>query len=114
MAIRNTLKAFADVEPHPTISTIPLTFPTTHAQILKDFRKHLEGLPDTYDQKVVVVIDSTVSTPGMALPWEEMVQICKEFKAWSIIDGAHGIGNRCSPRSSPVSRVWPDLGHTHF
>jgi len=72
---------------------IQLTFPTSHAEILKTFRAHLQSLDsDDFDQKVVVVIDSIVSNPGVRLPWEEMVQICKEERVWSLVDAAHAIG----------------------
>lgn len=91
-AIKQTLQYFGDTSPHPTVHSIPLKFPTTHSEIIKNFREHLESLPDTFDQKVVVVIDSMASNPGVILPWEEMVAICKEYKAWSVVDAAHGVG----------------------
>lgn len=43
-------------------------------------------------QKIVAVIDSIASNPGVLLPWKEMVVICKEEGVMSIIDGAHSIG----------------------
>jgi hypothetical protein len=41
---------------------------------------------------MVAVIDSIVSAPGVYMPWREMVQICREEGVWSVVDGAHSIG----------------------
>ncbi|KAG9015085.1 hypothetical protein FRB94_004204 [Tulasnella sp. JGI-2019a] len=93
-AIKQTLHYFRDTEPHPTVHDIPLIFPTTHAKILQTFRQYMKSLPDPHKQKnIVVVMDSVASTPGVKLPWEGMVKICKEFNAWSVVDAAQSIGS---------------------
>jgi hercynylcysteine S-oxide lyase len=75
---------------------LTLQFPTTHASIVSRFRAHLRSLPrpngKTQEQKIVAVIDSIVSNPGVLMPWKEMVQVCKEEHVWSVIDAAHSIG----------------------
>ncbi|KIO28353.1 hypothetical protein M407DRAFT_243035 [Tulasnella calospora MUT 4182] len=92
-AIARTLDYFTERgSVHPTLSTVSLRFPSSHAEILKQFREHLQNLPNKAGRKVVVVIDAIASNPGVTFPWEEMVKICKEEKAWSIIDAAHGLG----------------------
>jgi len=97
--------------PRPTPVKTVLTFPMTRAQILDDFRakiKEVKGANPNVDysdtppaatgaqnrkgNKIVAVIDSIISSPGMALPWKELVQICKEEGVWSLVDGAHSIG----------------------
>jgi hypothetical protein len=44
------------------------------------------------ERKIVVVLDSIASNPGVLMPWQEMVQICREEGAWSVVDAAHSIG----------------------
>ena len=51
--------------------------------------------------RFVAVIDSITSTPGVLLPWKEMVQVCKEEGVWSVIDAAHSIGQEVD-HFSPV------------
>jgi hypothetical protein len=75
---------------------VNLTFPTTHAAVLEQFKTHLRAIPRKSGQKVVAVIDSIVSNPGCMLPWEKMVAICKEEKVWSVVDAAHSIGQQVS------------------
>lgn len=67
-------------------------FPETHAWILVNFREHLRSLKRGPNSKVVAVLDSIVSSPGVYVPWREMVQICKEEGVYSVIDAAHSIG----------------------
>ncbi|KAG8879631.1 hypothetical protein FRB98_005595, partial [Tulasnella sp. 332] len=73
-SIRQTLHYFRDIEPDVTIHDIPLVFPMTHAEILKTFREHMESLPEACNQKVMVIIDTIASAPGVRFPWEEMVK----------------------------------------
>ncbi|KAG8899649.1 hypothetical protein FRB99_006517 [Tulasnella sp. 403] len=91
-AINQTLRHISDREPHPTCSIIPLAFPTTHAEILTLFRNHIQSLPRSDGQKIFAVIDTIVSNPGVTMPWEKLVEICREENVWSLIDAAHGIG----------------------
>ncbi|KAH9930085.1 PLP-dependent transferase [Fomitopsis serialis] len=112
-AVSRTIRSLSDrsAPPRPTPVKTVLTFPMTRAQILDDFRvkiKEVKGADPNVDysdtppdatgaqnrkgNKIVAVIDSIISNPGMALPWKELAQICKEEGVWSVIDGAHSIG----------------------
>ncbi|KAJ7161146.1 pyridoxal phosphate-dependent transferase [Mycena filopes] len=77
---------------HPNVATFVLQWPTSHAAIIAAYRAHLQSLPRHPGQKVVAIIDSVVSVPGALMPWVELVQICKELNVYSVIDGAHSIG----------------------
>lgn len=98
----------------------------THQQIVDAFRAELLALraahPDTAftdvpplsasvdvgetkrQNKIVAVIDSIASNPGVLLPWQEMVKVCREEGVWSVIDGAHSIGQEV--RSMVGHRMW--------
>ena len=112
-AISRTIRYLCDrtEPPRPTPESLVLAFPTTRAQILDNFRAKVREIkraqpnidysdtpPDAAGahnpggNKIVAVIDSISSNPGMALPWKELVQICKEEGVWSLVDGAHSVG----------------------
>ncbi|PPQ95574.1 hypothetical protein CVT26_008602 [Gymnopilus dilepis] len=91
-SISATVRYLSDVPPHPTASIINLNFPTTHAEIIKLFREHVQAHPAKPNKKRVAVIDSIISNPGVLLPWKEMVKICEEEGIWSVVDAAHSIG----------------------
>ena len=67
------MKYISDVPPHPTVSQFTILFPSTHAEIIANFKEHLRALPNVEGKKVVAVIDSIISNPGVLLPWQEMV-----------------------------------------
>lgn len=84
----------ADEPPHPIISVFILKFPCNHKEIAQNWRNHLKGISRHPGQKIVAVIDGIVSNPGVLLPWEEMVRICKEEGVYSVVDAAHCIGQQ--------------------
>lgn len=64
---------------------------------MASFRDYIRALPrrhsnDNRPQKIVAVIDSIASVPGVLLPWQDMVKICQEEGVWSVIDGAQSMG----------------------
>lgn len=91
-AISRTVQYVSDISPHPKIHTVPFIFPSSPSAILEHFRKHIKSIPRAPGAKVIVVLDSIVSNPGWLMPWREMVKICKEEGVWSVVDGAHSIG----------------------
>ncbi|KAI0267546.1 PLP-dependent transferase [Russula aff. rugulosa BPL654] len=98
-----TLQYIADLPPHPSISIFELQFPTTRASALQAFRVHLSSLNaelqisqrkigNRTKLKIVAVINSIASVPGVYLPWKEMVALCRERGILTVIDAAHSIG----------------------
>ncbi|KAI0028988.1 PLP-dependent transferase [Vararia minispora EC-137] len=102
-AVERVIHYLHDITPHPSLSVAPLNFPNTRAQIINDFRKHIQILvadiavrqkdvKDGSKLKIVAVIDSLVSNPGIYLPWKEMVKICRAEGVWTVVDAAHSLG----------------------
>jgi len=117
-SVSRTVDNLSHVPPHPTLSSVTLNFPTTHADIIKVFKEHVQANPAKPNKKRVAVIDSIVSNPGVTLPWKEMVAICKDEGIWSVIDAAHSIGQEVGinlTKSVPdfwVSVRWLNDGRT--
>ncbi|KAJ4479393.1 pyridoxal phosphate-dependent transferase [Lentinula aciculospora] len=100
-SISTTAQYISDIPPHPENAQFSILFPTSHTKIIQDWRAYLQSLNETRAQsarelgrrpKIVAIIDSIISVPGALLPWKEMVKICKEEDVWSVVDGAHSIG----------------------
>ncbi|KAH7925494.1 PLP-dependent transferase [Leucogyrophana mollusca] len=97
-AVSQAIKYLSDIPPHPTVSTFTLLFPTTHTTILEHWRDHIRSITNSANgdilqkRKIVAVIDSIASNPGVRLPWKEMVAICKDAGVWTVVDAAHSIG----------------------
>lgn len=107
--------------PRPEVVNIELNFPLTHAQIVDLFRAKLreakQQRPNSQftdvpplspgfsedskgkGNKIVAVIDSIVSNPGVLLPWQEVVRVAHEEGVWAVIDAAHSVGQEVCPLS---------------
>lgn len=109
-SVSQTLKHLADLPPHPTLSIFNLKFPTKRAKIVQDFEEHIKQLTKIDDmtgkRKIIALIDSITSHPGVSLPWKEMVAICREAGVISVVDGAHSIGQELNIN---LSEARPDF-----
>jgi|SRR5680860_139630 len=56
--------------------------------------EHLEGIlrRSTGYRQVFVVTESVFSTEGSIAPFKEIVQLCENYNALSVVDDSHGIG----------------------
>ncbi|KLO08806.1 PLP-dependent transferase [Schizopora paradoxa] len=92
--VERTIKHECDLPHGPRCSSMTINFPTTKDDILSNFESHFKSLRRRQGNKIVVVIDGIVSNPGVLLPWEQMVKICKEEGFVSVVDAAHNIGQQ--------------------
>ncbi|CAK5280419.1 unnamed protein product [Mycena citricolor] len=105
-AVERAVQYICDSPPHPTVTVVPLVFPTTPEAVVAQFRAHLKAIPRVPGQTVLAIIDALVSLPGVLLPWEEMVKVCKEEGVLSLVDGAHAIGQVVG---IDLSKIEPDF-----
>jgi selenocysteine lyase/cysteine desulfurase len=110
-AVSRAIRYFGDIPPHPQVSTFNLQFPTSHAEILENWRKHIhlvtsKGSDLQQTRKIVAIVDAIVANPGVHLPWKEMVAICRDAGVWSVVDAAHSIGQEVDIN---LSEVKPDF-----
>ncbi|KAG6865148.1 hypothetical protein C0991_004830 [Blastosporella zonata] len=91
-SVHETVRYLGDINPHPTVKEIELLFPTTHKDIVANFKDFVAANPTVEGKKTVIVIDSIISNPGVKLPWKELVNISKEAGYWTVVDAAHSIG----------------------
>ncbi|RPD59984.1 PLP-dependent transferase [Lentinus tigrinus ALCF2SS1-7] len=112
----NTTRYLADrsEQPRPTIYTIEYEFPLTHAQVVDLFRSKLREVKQLHSNiqftdvppastgfvddvtmkknKILAIVDAITANPGVLMPWQEMVRVAREEGVWTLVDGAHSIG----------------------
>ena len=84
-------------------------FPMSHAEVVAAFLAKIREVKQLHSNiqfsilpgdkslaptgnRFVAIIDSIASTPGVLMPWKELVDVCKEEGVWSVIDAAHSVG----------------------
>ncbi|KZT60599.1 PLP-dependent transferase [Calocera cornea HHB12733] len=110
-AVQRTILMTLDRTKGVELISIPVTYPIKHSELLARFRSTLSSIPRHDNQKVVALIDGIASKPGVRLPWEEMVAMTKEFGVWSVVDGAHLLGQLPVDLKKTDPDFWVSNGH---
>ena len=85
---------------------VSVEYPIDDDVLVSKFQTAIQDVNASKIQKVRVAIFDTVSSlPGVRVPWERLVQVCREEGVLSLIDGAHGVGQI----DLGLSRVQPDF-----
>jgi len=110
--IANAARHISQTYPFPAVIQFPLNFPESREDLLVRWRKFLRGSASplassgSSQRRVVAIIDSIVSGPGLVMPWREMVQTCKEGGVWTVIDAAHSLGQERVDLSATQPDFW--------
>lgn len=72
---------------------VEYTFPVEDDWLVNEFRKKIRETKAAGGRVKVAIFDTVVSMPGVRLPYERLVQVCKDEGVLSCVDGAHGIGH---------------------
>ncbi|ETN45268.1 uncharacterized protein HMPREF1541_09099 [Cyphellophora europaea CBS 101466] len=96
--IEKTLKSIKETNPQLSLRKVgqgqdfAYTLPCTHPEILNAFSQTISRiLYDGYTPRVAV-FDTIVSVPGVRFPFERLTKMCKEYNIFSVVDGAHAVG----------------------
>lgn len=71
---------------------IDVTYPTSDDEILQLFEDAVKTEEEKGNRVVVCLFDTLSSMPAMRLPFERLIKACKEEGIYSLVDGAHGVG----------------------
>ncbi|KIW16900.1 hypothetical protein PV08_04090 [Exophiala spinifera] len=88
-AIEKTVHYLVETTP---VESIRVDFDATvndHAKLLQSFQSTLQA---HRGQVKLAIFDAVMSMPGVRMPFEELVRICKSNRVLSAVDAAHGIG----------------------
>ncbi|KAK0647112.1 aminotransferase family protein-like protein [Cercophora newfieldiana] len=72
---------------------IEVLYPIEDDDLVDAFRTAAKQLIGEGYRIRVAVFDTIISAPGIRVPWERIVESCRELGILSLIDGAHGIGH---------------------
>ena len=86
-------------------SNVELKYPMGDDEVVAKFAEALEKLNADGKKVRVAIFDTISSLPGVVVPWEKLVEICREHGVLSLVDGAHGVGHI----ELNLARVQPDF-----
>ncbi|KAH8929276.1 PLP-dependent transferase, partial [Atractiella rhizophila] len=92
----NSILYILDSKPSLKLRTVPVpvTYPISDKDLLKKIEDAIVGYESTNpESKVrVMLLDAISSNPGVVVPWERIVALLRNHDVFSIVDGAHAIG----------------------
>lgn len=68
-------------------------YPVEDAWLVAEMRRVVGEVERAGGRVKVAVLDTVVSMPGVRVPFEELVRVCRELGVLSCVDGAHGVGH---------------------
>jgi hercynylcysteine S-oxide lyase len=90
-ACENTILSIGEYSPLRPVA-IPITYPIEDHGIVQKFRDAILKQRSEGMKVKIAIFDTVSSFPGVRVPWEDLVDVCKELGVLSLVDGAHGIG----------------------
>ncbi|KAI9726704.1 MAG: hypothetical protein M1834_008639 [Cirrosporium novae-zelandiae] len=91
-AVEKTIKYITESTP-AAATRIEVDFPIEGADLIAKFQKTIHALRSSGKNPRIAIFDTIVSQPGVRLPFESLIQACKDEKILSCVDGAHGVGH---------------------
>lgn len=92
-AVEKTVSYMAETTPLRA-RKVEYEFPIDHDELVRRFVKVIrEAKAEEGVNVKLAIFDTIVSQPGFRMPFERLVEVCREEGVLSCIDGAHGIGH---------------------
>lgn len=72
---------------------IDVEHPLSDDALLQKFEDAVDTLKKAGQRPKILLFDTFCSMPGVRMPYERLIEMCKKHSMFSIIDGAHGYGH---------------------
>ncbi|KAI9757433.1 MAG: hypothetical protein M4579_003449 [Chaenotheca gracillima] len=72
---------------------LDLEYPLEDDEVIQRTRDAIREVKQAGGQVRVALLDTIISMPGLRVPFERLVELCREEGVLSLVDGAHGAGH---------------------
>ena len=88
-------------------ANVAVEYPINDDTLVSEFHMAIKRIKfGKWRRRVRIAIFDTISSlPGVRVPWERLVEVCREEGVMSLVDGAHGVGHI----DLGLSKVQPDF-----
>jgi selenocysteine lyase/cysteine desulfurase len=90
-ACEKTIEHIVETCPGIDSVRVELKYPVSDDALIEQFRMAVKG--EKEGKIKVAVFDTVTSLPGVRMPFERLVEECRNYGVLSLVDGAHGIGH---------------------
>lgn len=92
-ACEKTVQYICETTPARAIR-IEADYPIGDKELLRRFKDALKQVKEEGKGRVrIALFDTVVSLPGVRMPFEDLVDLCRQEGVLSLVDGAHGVGH---------------------
>jgi selenocysteine lyase/cysteine desulfurase len=91
-ACEKTINYITETTP-ASAAKITFTYPVEDDWLISEFKRKVKEVETAGGKVKVALFDTVVSMPGVRMPFERLVEACKESKVLSVVDAAHGVGH---------------------
>ena len=91
-ACEKTVAYITETTPAEAVK-VQYTYPVSDDWLVEEFKRVVKSEKNVGNTVRVAVFDTVVSQPGVRMPFERLIQACKDLSVLSCIDGAHGVGH---------------------
>ena len=103
-SVEKTVKHLEETTPVKTVN-MTVQYPINDNSLVERFHDAIKGAKVEGKNVRLASFDTVSSLPGVMVPWERLVAICKAESVLSLVDGAHGVG--CI--DVPIAKIQPDF-----
>ncbi|PSN71439.1 PLP-dependent transferase [Corynespora cassiicola Philippines] len=68
-------------------------YPVEDDWLVAEFKRKVEEVKKAGGKVKIAILDTVVSNPGVRVPFQRLIQACKEEGVMSLVDAAHGVGH---------------------
>ena len=85
---------------------VAVEYPINDDEVVTKFQTAINRVKwGSWRRARVAIFDTISSLPGVRVPWERLVEVCRKEGVLSLVDGAHGVGQI----DLGLSKVQPDF-----
>ncbi|GAA6056227.1 hypothetical protein JCM3770_002097 [Rhodotorula araucariae] len=114
-ACERTLQYIVDSHPHLELSLlpVPITYPISHADLIAQTRSAIDTAAQDGSGRVIrlALVDAISASPGVVVPWPELVSLLRSHGILSLVDAAHELGQRPVSLRSSQPDFWVSNAH---
>ena len=90
-AVEKTVESLKETTPVDNIK-IAINYPVSDDSLVDTIATAIQSAKQAGKKVRIAVFDTITSLPGLSVPWERLVTLCKEEGILSMVDAAHGAG----------------------